>query len=122
MQKFVEEEEPITSPRWGKWYFWAIISVRLEKIKEKKEFEDLLKNLDYQNILSGEVKTIADPIEDLDDDELINRLGVKNEVNSITNLKHVKTRAKKRATEKIATRTICENFEEYKPLFEIAKK
>jgi hypothetical protein len=59
----------------------------------------------------------------MDDDELLAQLGVdSNGYESITNLKHVKSRAEKRAAEEIANRTRCEDFDTFKPLFEAVKK
>lgn len=40
----------------------------------------------------------------------------------ITELRHVRTSAEKRAAEEIANRTVCEDFEKFKPLFERVKK
>ena len=81
-----------------------------------------MKDIDNQNILSGEIKNATENTEDLDDDELLELLGVENDENSITKLKHVKTRAEKRAVEEFANRVICEDFEKFKPLFEKTKK
>ena len=122
IQKFVDEHKRL--PRHGEEndIFERLYAVRLEKIKEKQEFVDLLKEFDNQNILSGEIKNTVDIPSDIDDDELLNLLGVEEEENSITNLKHVKTRAEKRAVEEFANRTICEDFEKFKPLFEKTKK
>ena len=62
-------------------------------------------------------------LENLDDDELLAKLGVdQEEENSITNLKHVRSRAEKKAAEEIANRTPCEDFEKFEPLFEEVKK
>ncbi|WP_417858845.1 GIY-YIG nuclease family protein [Xanthomarina gelatinilytica] len=122
IQKFVDEHNRL--PRHGEEndIFERLYAVRLEKIKEKQEFVDLLKEFDNQNILSGVIKNTVDVPSDIDDDELLNLLGVEEEENSITNLKHVKTRAEKRAVEEFANRTICEDFEKFKPLFEKTKK
>ncbi len=122
IQKFVEEHNRLPLHGEENDIFERLYAVRLEKIKEKLEFIDLLKAFDNQNILSGEIKNKVDIPEDLDDDELLNLLGVEEEENSITNLKHVKTRAEKRAVEEFANRTICEDFEKFKPLFEKTKK
>jgi hypothetical protein len=122
IQKFVEEEKRLPLHGEENDIFERLYAVRLEKIKEKQEFVDLLKDNDYQNILSGEIKSSVEISEDLDDDELLKRLGVENEESSITNLKHVKTRAEKRAVEEFANRTICEEFEKFKPLFAKTKK
>lgn len=122
IQKFVEEEKRLPLHGEENDVFERLYAVRLEKIKEKQEFVDLLKDIDYQNILSGEFKKTIEVSDDLDDDELLSLLGVEEEEDSITNLKHVKTRAEKRAVEEFANRTICEDFEDFKPLFEKTKK
>jgi hypothetical protein len=122
IQKFVAEHNRLPLHGEENDIFERLYAVRLEKIKEKQEFVDLLKEFDNQNILSGEIKNTVDIPSDIDDDELLNLLGVEEEENSITNLKHVKTRAEKRAVEEFANRTICEDFEKFKPLFEKTKK
>lgn len=122
IQKFVDEHNRLPLHGEENDIFERLYAVRLEKIKEKQEFVDLLKEFDNQNILSGEIKNTVHIPSDIDDDELLNLLGVEEEENSITNLKHVKTRAEKRAVEEFANRTICEDFEKFKPLFEKTKK
>lgn len=122
IQKFVDEHNRLPLHGEENDIFERLYAVRLEKIKEKQEFVDLLKEFDNQSILSGEIKNTVDIPNDIDDDELLNLLGVEEEENSITNLKHVKTRAEKRAVEEFANRTICEEFEKFKPLFEKTKK
>lgn len=122
IQKFVDEHKRLPLHGEENDIFERLYAVRLEKIKEKQEFVDLLKEFDNQNILSGEIKNTVDIPSDIDDDELLNLLGVEEEENSITNLKHVKTRAEKRAVEEFANRTICEDFEKFKPFFEQIKK
>ncbi|WP_288954493.1 GIY-YIG nuclease family protein [uncultured Polaribacter sp.] len=122
IQKFVDEHNRLPLHGEENDIFERLYAVRLEKIKEKTEFVDLLKEIDFHNILSGEIKNSVEVSDSLDDDELLNLLGVVDEENSITNLKHVKTRAEKRAVEEFANRTICEDFEKFKPLFEKTKK
>ena len=122
IQKFVDVEKRLPLHGEENDIFERLYAVRLEKIQENQEYLDLLKDIDSQNILSGEVKNSVEISEDLNDDELLERLGVENEENSITNLKHVKTRAEKRAVEEFANRTICEDFDKFKPLFEKTKK
>lgn len=122
IQKFVDEHNRLPLHGEENDIFERLYAVRLEKIKEKQEFVDLLKEFDNQNILSGEIKNTVDIPSDIDDDELLNLLGIEDEENSITNLKHVKTRAEKRAVEEFANRTICEDFEKFKPFFEQIKK
>src|SRR5262249_53654232 len=57
--------------------------------------------------------------EGLDDDALLAQLGVDDTANTdITELRHVRSAADKRAAEEIANRQTCEDFEDFKPLFE----
>lgn len=61
--------------------------------------------------------------EDLDDDELLAQLGVDGAApGDITDLRHVRSAAEKRAAEEIANRQKCEDFNDFKPLFEQVQK
>tara|TARA_R110002020_G_scaffold405057_1_gene615108 strand:- start:1158 stop:2366 length:1209 start_codon:yes stop_codon:yes gene_type:complete len=122
IQKFVDEHRQLPKHGEENDIFERLYAVRLEKIKEKKEYFDLLKDFDYQDLLSSKSKDKVEFSDDLDDDELLDLLGVEENEDSITNLIHVKTRAEKRAAEEFANRIICEDFENYKPLFERTKK
>ena len=54
----------------------------------------------------------------MDDETLLAELGVDAESAGITELKHVRSFAEKRAAEEIANRTKCEDFDQFKSLFE----
>ncbi len=59
----------------------------------------------------------------MDDAELLSQLGnSNNSENDITQLKHVKPRAEVRAAEEIANRTRCEDFDAFKPLFNVVQQ
>ncbi|MES2268623.1 MAG: GIY-YIG nuclease family protein [Bacteroidota bacterium] len=123
IQRFVEEKGRIPQHGEDNDIFERLYAVRLDQIRNQEECKSLLKNMDHQNLLDGTFKPEADIPDDLDDDELLAQLGVDgNEENSITNLKHVQSRAEKKAAEEIANRTRCEDFERFKPLFEAVKK
>ena len=49
-------------------------------------------------------------------------LGVDDELSEITDLRHVRPSAEKRAAEEIANRERCADFAEFKPLFEQVQK
>ncbi|HCE24050.1 MAG TPA: hypothetical protein DF282_16280, partial [Hyphomonas sp.] len=49
---------------------------------------------------------------------LLAELGVEAETSDITELRHVRSSAEKKAAEEIANRQKCEDFERFKPLFE----
>ena len=59
IQKFVKEQNGYLYHGEENDIFERLYAVRLEKIKEKQEFVELLKDFDYQNILSGEFKKVS---------------------------------------------------------------
>src|SRR3546814_13770752 len=54
----------------------------------------------------------------MDDEALLAELGVTADAADITELRHVRSSAEKRAAEEIANREKCEDFDKFKPLFE----
>lgn len=123
IQKFVEEHKRLPEHGEQKDIFERLYAVRLDQIRKLKECRSLLKDMDFQNLLADEPNADEGLEEDLNDEELLAQLGVgENDEDSITNLKHVKTTAEKRAAEEIANRKVCEDFEIFKPLFEAVRK
>ena len=58
-------------------------------------------------------------VDDLDDEALLAELGVDAAASGdISELRHVRSTAQKRAAEEIAIRKRCEDFERFRPLFE----
>ena len=123
IQKFVDKNGRHPNSGEDKDIFERIYAVRLERIKSLNKSNSLLSDIDYQNLLSSTASQDDNNFENLDDDQLLEQLGI-NELdeNSLTNLKHVKTRAEKRAAEEIANRTLCENFDDFRPLFTKVKQ
>ena len=119
IQRFVEEHGRMPTHGDDKDIFERLYAVRLERLCGLAESEALLKPLDHQGLLT-EVETAAAPeeLEELDDAELLAQLGVESEGDDITELKHVRTSAEKRAAEQVARRQPCADFETFKPLFE----
>ena len=123
IQKFVEKHGRLPEHGEDKDIFERLYAVRLDQIIKLKDHKTLLGNLDHQNILSGDYEATSEITEDLSDDELLAKLGVnENEDDSIINLKYVKSRSEKRASQEFANRITCENFEQFKPLFDEVKK
>lgn len=123
IQKFIEEHGRLPEHGEDKDIFERLYAVRLDQIRSKEECRNLLKDLDKQNLLEGNYESETDIPENIDDEDLLEQLGVDvTDENSITRLKHVQSRAEKRAAEEIANRTRCEDFEKYKPFFEAVKK
>lgn len=124
IQKFVEENGRLPEHGEDKDIFERLYAVRLDQIRKLKESKDLLADFDKQKILAGGRTFEAEIPNELSDEELLAQLGVDlDDQNSITNLKHVKPRSEVRAAaEDIASRTPCEDFEKFKPLFESVKR
>lgn len=123
IQNFVKKQRRLPEHGEDKDIFERLYAVRLDQIREKEDCRILLRKLDYQNLLDGELTRESDTSEGLDDDELLAELGIDlNQENSITDLKHVRSQAEKKAAEEIANRTRCEDFESFKPLFDAVKK
>lgn len=123
IQKFVEEKGRLPKHGEDNDIFERLYAVRLEQILKQEDSKALLKDIDHQHLLDGTYTPATEVPDTIDDDELLAQLGIEeNNEDSITNLKHVKTRAEKRAAEEIANRTPCEDFDDFKALFDAVKK
>ncbi|WP_306259550.1 GIY-YIG nuclease family protein [Pararhizobium sp. IMCC21322] len=102
--------------------FERLYAVRLDRIREFQECRELVEPLDHQKLLAGSRQAMATDTDELDDDALLAELGIEVEASPITELKHVRSTAEKKAVEDIANRERCENFDTFKPLFEQVQK
>lgn len=122
IQNFVKDFNCLPQHGESRGIFERLYAVRLDQIRKKKECIDLLSKFDYQGILENNLKKIDDQLSNLNDSELLAELGINiNDERSITDLKHVKPRAEKKAAEEIANRIFCKDFEQFKELFEGVK-
>jgi hypothetical protein len=96
--------------------FERIYAVRLDRLCALEECRTLLQPLDYQG-LSAEGAAPAGFEDSPDVDELAAELEEAAGASDITELRHVRTSADKRAAEEIANRQRCEDFDRFKPLF-----
>ena len=121
IQRFVEKNGH--QPRHGedKDIFERLYAVRLDRLREQEEFRALLAPLDHQGLLTASGEP-SHRVDDTDLDELRAELEGAIGTSDITKLQHVRSSVEKRAAEEIANRTVCENFEEYKPIFERVKR
>ena len=78
----------------------------------------MVEPLDDIGLLSGAAQAAVVDTEELDDDALLAELGIELDAPPITELKHVRSTAEKKAAEEVASRDRCEDFETFKPLFE----
>ena len=98
--------------------FERLYAVRLDRLRALEECRTLLAPMDHQGLLTGAEIISASPVETMDDDELLAELEGAAGAADITELRHVRTTADKRAAEEIANRTPCPDFERFKPLFQ----
>ncbi|UWQ57279.1 GIY-YIG nuclease family protein [Leisingera caerulea] len=122
IQRFADESS--RPPRHGedRDIFERLFAVRLDRIRESQECRDLVEPFDHQGLLRGELITAAVDADELDDDALLAELGVEAETHKITELRHVRSAAEKKAAEEVANRQRCEDFNLFKPLFEQVQK
>ena len=122
IQRFTEEQG--RQPQHGESgdIFERLYAVRLDQIRNVQECRELVEPLDYQGLLSGSVSSLPADTEELDDDELLAELGIDVDAPPITELKHVRSTAEKKAAEDIANRERCEDFEVFKPIFDQVQK
>lgn len=121
IQRFVDEQG--RAPRHGETHdiFERIYAVRLDRLREMTESHALLQPIDRQGLLVAANTPRDRATEELDDDALLAELGV-TVPDEISDLRHVRSAAEKRAAEEIANRKACEDFEEFKPMFLNVKK
>jgi Meiotically up-regulated gene 113 len=122
IQRFAEEHG--SAPQHGEErdIFERLYAVRLDRIRELQECRGLVEPLDSQGLLTGAPQAPLCDAEELDDDALLAELGIEVEAPPITELKHVRSTAEKKAAEDIASRDKCEDFETFKPYFEQVQK
>lgn len=99
-----------------------LYAVRLDRLRALPNCHALIEPLDYQGLLAvaSEFTGLAD--EPIDIDDLAAELADLADVDDITVLRHVRTRAEKRAAEEIEQREKCEDFELYEPLLQSVKQ
>jgi len=122
IQRFVKEHG--CSPQHGedRNIFERLYAVRLDRISELQECRDLVAPMDHQGLLSGQPNALMTDAAEIDDDALLAELGIEVEASAITELKHVRSTAEKKAAEDIANRDRCEDFATFRPLFEQVQK
>lgn len=122
IQRFSEENGRAPQHGEDRDIFERLYAVRLDRIRELSECRALVEPLDHQGLLTAAAKVDFDDVEELDDDALLAELGIEAEVPPITNLKHVRSAAEKKAAEEVANRQRCEDFSKFKPLFDRVQK
>lgn len=123
IQRFVEETGRTPQHGEDREVFERIYAVRLDRLRALQECRSLLEPLDRQGLLKClSPDAVKKDFDDMDDEALLAELGVDAAQGEITELRHVRSAAEKRSAEEIANRTKCEDFEEFRPMFEQVKK
>lgn len=122
IQRFVEENGRPPQHGGDRDIFERLYAVRLDRIRELEECRALVEPLDHQGLLNASDMAAPVDAEALDDDALLAELGVEAAAPEITQLRHVRPTAERKAAEEVANRKRCEDFERFRPLFEQVQK
>lgn len=123
IQRFVEQHGCPPQHGEDRDIFERLYAVRLDRLRELADCRAVIEPLDHQGLLAGAQPAPVSVPDDIDDDELLAQLGVDDAApGDITELRHVRSAADKRAAEEIANRQKCEDFETFRPLFEQVQK
>lgn len=133
IERFVEEHGRLPQHGEGRDIFERLYAVRLDRMRQSDECRAVLEGRDLRGLLTpdpnvGEAHGVCEEGAEyrpgataeapLSDGELLAALGTENiGETDITELRHVRPSAEKRAAEEIAQRTHCEDFGIFKPLF-----
>lgn len=109
--------EPINSP--DQEIFERLYAVRLQKIRSLPYAAELLSAMDSDSLLTCTSQSSESDLDgdSVDLEELSAALGEDFADKNLTELKHVRSAAEKRAAEEIASRAICEDFGNFESLF-----
>lgn len=102
--------------------FERLYAVRLDQLRKTPEAKALLSTLDIPGLLAGATEPQLN-VDEMDEDALLTELGIdatSSSANDITVLRHVRPYLEIKAAEEIADRTPCEDFENFKQLFDQA--
>ncbi|TAD87593.1 MAG: GIY-YIG nuclease family protein [Alphaproteobacteria bacterium] len=117
IQRFVETQGRAPLHGEDRDIFERLYAVRLDRLRTLAEARAILEPLDHQGLLTANGGAAMTPVEAINDDELMAELDDLDEGTGISDLRHVRSSAEKRAAEEIADRTPCRDFERFKPLF-----
>jgi len=118
IQRFVEQQGRAPQHGEDRDIFERLYAVRLDRLRELADCRAVLETIDHQGLLDRAEKASSAPVGAMDEDELLAELGGTSGLSDITQLRHVRASAEKRAAEEIANRQKCEDFAAFKPLFE----
>lgn len=119
IQRFVAEHGRAPQHGEDRDIFERLYAVRLDRLRAQPDCCALLEPLDDQGLLANVEPALAGAPDEISDDELLAQLGVDAAApDDITELRHVRSAADKRAAEEIANRERCDDFDRFRPLFD----
>lgn len=117
IERFVEESGRLPEHGEDRDIFERLYAVRLDRIRESSECREILEGLDTRSLLESE--TDISIHQEPTDEELLSALGGDaEEQDELTRLVHVRSREEIKAAEEIARRNPCEDFADFKPIFD----
>lgn len=118
IQRFTDEHGRTPQHGEDRDIFERLYAVRLDRLRALEDCRSILAPLDRQGLLTGADIAPSVAADEIDTDALMAELaGVAGDT-EITELRHVRSAAEKRAAEEIANREPCPDFDRFKPLFE----
>lgn len=119
IERFVEEHGRLPQHGEDLDIFERLYAVRLDRMRESEECREVLMSLDSRGLLEAEIDASLSTEEDLTDEALLASLGVDvSSENDVTQLTHVRSRQEIKAAEEIAQRIPCQDYDEFKPIFD----
>ena len=123
IDRFVAEHGRLPQHGSDRDIFERLYAVRLDRLRESPECREVLKSLDQRGLLDADDQDIninqSSDIDDISDAELLAALGIEaNPAQDITRLTYVRSRQEIKAAEEIAQRNPCQDFEQFKPIFD----
>jgi T5orf172 domain len=116
IERFVQEHGRLPQHGEDRDIFERLYAVRLDRMRELAECRAVLGPLDSRGLLDADTDSTT---EDLTDEALLASLGVDVDgEDDVTHLIHVRSRSEIKAAEEIAQRTPCQDFDQFKPIFE----
>lgn len=113
--RFIDEAGRVPEHGEERDIFERLYAVRLDRLRASQECRELLADLDANGLLQEQYQPTPSTSEEIDTDELLAELGgVEGE--DIRELRHVQTRAEKKAAEEVANREACPDFDKFEPL------
>jgi len=123
IERFVETQGRLPQHGSDRDIFERLYAVRLDRLRESPECREVLKSLDKQGLLdpNSQDSNISQSLDiaDISDAELLAAFVVESDpAQDITQLNYVRSRQEIKAAEEIAQRNSCQDFDQFKPIFD----